>query len=201
MLIIGLTGGIASGKSEVASILKKHNFYIVNSDNIAHTILLDKNIKNTLVEKFGGDILTNGEIDRNKLGDFVFSDPEKRREINKIIHPHVITKIAEMIQQAKNEGFNIVIIESALIGEDDETLPPWLNGLILVTSSEEVRIQRLMKNRQLTYDDALKRIKAQKDPESKRKIANWIITNDGDLKDLENQVTSTLVEELKRFKL
>ena len=196
MRIIGLTGGIASGKTEVANIMKKHGFYVINSDEIGHEILLEEKTKEEIINIFGTDILTNGQIDRKKLGKIVFSSPEKRQLINKLIHPLVIAEIINRVKKAEKEGYDIVIIESAIIGEDENTLPPWLNGLILVLCPEELRIQRIMSLRNLSYDEAVSRIHSQKDPEEKKNFANWIIYNNGGLNTLEENVRR-VIEEIK----
>lgn len=196
MQIIGLTGGIASGKTEVANILKRHGFYVIDSDEIGHEMLLNEKVKEKIVNMFGTNILTNGQIDRKKLGKIVFSNPEKRQIINKLIHPLVIAEIVNRVQKAAEEGHNTVIVESAIIGEDENTLPPWLNGLILVLCSEELRIQRLMSSRNLSYNEAVSRIHSQRNPEEKRNFANWIIYNNGELNTLEENV-KRVIEEIK----
>jgi len=196
MKIIGLTGGIASGKTEVANILKKHGFYVINSDEIGHEVLLKEKVKEKIIDMFGIKILTCGQIDRKKLGEIVFSNTEKRQLINELIHPLVIAEIINRVQKAEEEGYNVVIVESAIIGENENDIPPWLNGLILVTCSEKLRIQRLMNSRNLSYDEALSRIHSQRDPEEKKIFANWIIYNNDDITTLEENV-KRVIEEIK----
>ncbi|HOV33256.1 MAG TPA: dephospho-CoA kinase [Candidatus Hydrogenedens sp.] len=196
MKVIGLTGGIASGKTEVANILKKHGFYVIDSDEIGHEVLFNEKVKEKIIEIFGTNILTDGQIDRRKLGEIIFSNPEKRQIINELIHPLVINEIANRVQKAEEEGYNVVIVESAIIGEDEITQLQWLHGLILVLCSKELRIQRLMSSRNLSYDEALSRINSQKDPDEKKIFANWIIYNNGDMNTLEENV-KRVIEEIK----
>ncbi len=194
MKIIGLTGGIASGKTEVANIFKKHGIYVIHSDEIGHQVLSLPEIKEKIVQLYGEEILTNNQIDRIKLGEIVFSNPEERNRINQLIHPVVIADIINRIQQARDNGHNIVIIESAIIAEEKDNVPEWFNGTILVLCPEELRIQRLMNSRNLTYEEARQRIQAQRKPEEKLPLAKWIIHNDGDFSKLEKETEIILKE-------
>ncbi len=194
MKIIGLTGGIASGKTEVAKIFKKYGFYVINSDEIGHNLLSNEEIKRKIIEMYGNDILFNGQIDRKKLGEIVFSNVEERNRINQLIHPFVIADIINRVQQALEQGHKIVIVESALIGEYEDRLPEWLNQLILVVCPEEVRIQRLMNSRNLSYEEAKQRVLSQKNPDEKIPIAKWIINNNNDFIKLEKEVERIVKE-------
>ncbi|MGC8738516.1 MAG: dephospho-CoA kinase [Candidatus Hydrogenedens sp.] len=195
MQIIGLTGGIASGKTEVAKIFKRHGIYVINSDEIGHYFLANSEIKEKIISIYGESILKDGKIDRDKLGRIVFSKPEERKRINELIHPLVIADIMNRIQQAQQQGQNIVVIESALIGEDNNRLLEWFNGIILVICPEEIRIQRLMNLRKLSYEDARLRIQSQRIPEEKQFIAQWVIHNDGNLLKLEEE-TEKIIKEI-----
>jgi dephospho-CoA kinase len=155
MQIIGLTGGIASGKTEVANILKRHGFYVIDSDEIGHEMLLNEKVKEKIVNMFGTNILTNGQIDRKKLGKIVFSNPEKRQIINKLIHPLVIAEIVNRVQKAAEEGHNTVIVESAIIGEDENTLTSmakWSNTCFM---HRRIKDTTLMSSRNLSYNEAV----------------------------------------------
>ncbi len=196
MKIIGLTGGIASGKTEVANIFKRYGIEVIHTDEIGHNYLSHPEMKEKIIDIYGKDILTNGQIDRNKLGKIVFSNNEEKKRINTLIHPLVIADIINRIQQAQEKGHEIVIIESALIAEDEDRLPHWLNGLILVVCPEEIRIQRLVNSRGLSYEEARLRIQSQRKPEEKSTIAQWVINNVGDLKTLEEQ-TKKIIEEIR----
>lgn len=194
MFIIGLTGGIGSGKSEVAKLLTDQGFTVINSDLIGHNLLLSDNIKHTLVEEFGEHILTNNEIDRTKLAKIIFTEPSAKKKINQILHPLIIAEIMKTIEQAEKNGKNVIIIESALIGEEEDTLPPFLHALILVSAPEEIRIQRLVNFRKMTPDEAKQRIQSQRNPDEKIKFATWTIQNDADFDKLKLEVDKVVKE-------
>ncbi|MCX8065035.1 MAG: dephospho-CoA kinase [Candidatus Hydrogenedentes bacterium] len=195
MLKVGLTGGIGSGKTEVAKILQIHGFPVINSDQIGHEFLNIPEVSETIIREFGKDILTGDDIDRSKLGKIVFSDPVKRVKLNEIIHPIVIEEIKRSVEEKIEKGEKVVIIESALIFEDIDTFfPQWLDKLILVLAPEELRIKRLLKDRKLSEEDILARIKSQKKPEDKIPYANWIIFNDDDFVKLNREVERVIKE-------
>ena len=195
MKIIGLTGGIASGKTEVAKIFQKHGIYVINSDEIGHRVLSKSEIKEKIIGIYGKDVLKDGQIDRDKLGQIVFSNPEERNRINELIHPLVIADIMNRIQQVQQQGVEIIIIESALIGENENRLPEWLNGIILIICPEEIRIQRLMSSRKLSYEEAKLRIQSQRIPEEKLSLAKWVIHNNGNFTKLEEE-TEKIIKEI-----
>lgn len=197
MLKVGLTGGIGSGKTEVAKILQNNGFFVINSDQIAHECLTKTELLKTITDEFGNEILSNNQIDRAKLSKIVFFNPEKREKLNKIIHPIVINEIKKIVDKLSQKGEKIIIIESALILEGNDTsLPPWLDKLILVLAPTEIRVQRLVKNRGLSKEDALARINSQKKPEEKIPFANWIIHNDADFVKLNREVEK-VIKDLK----
>ena len=197
MLKVGLTGGIGSGKTEVAKILQKNGFFVINSDQIGHVCLTNPIISEIVIREFGNNILTNGRIDRSKLGKIVFSDPTKKEKLNKIIHPVVIEEIKKISEKKSQEGEKVIIIESALLLEGSEkSLPPWLDRLILVLAPLEIRIKRLQKDRGLTEQEILARINSQKNPEEKIPFANWIIYNDSDFVKLNREVEK-VIKDLK----
>lgn len=195
MKIIGLTGGIASGKTEVAKIFQKHGICVINSDEIGHCVLTNSEIKEKIISIYGKSILKDGQIDRDKLGQIVFSNSEERKRINELIHPLVIADIMNRIQQAQQQGHEIIVIESALIGEYEDHLPEWFNGIILIICPEEIRIQRLMSLRKYSYEEAKLRIQSQRVPEEKRAISQWIIYNNGNLMKLEEE-TEKIIKEI-----
>lgn len=195
MLKIGLTGGIGSGKTEVANIFQKHGFTVINSDQIGHECLTIPKIAESIIQEFGREIVTQNTIDRNKLGKIVFSDPKKREKLNKIVHPFVIEKIKKIIEKKIQDGERAIIIESALILEEGDTFfPQWLDKLILVLAPDELRIQRLLKHRNLSKEEILARMRSQKSPEEKIPFANWIIVNDDDFVKLNREVEKIIKE-------
>lgn len=180
MLLIGLTGGIACGKSTVAKIFKDLGAKVIDADLIAKEIVKPGNIAyNEIVSYFGEDILQeNKEIDRKKLGDLVFNNEEKRKVLNSITHPKIAKIISDNILKFLEENEKIIFIEAALLIEEKKT--DFFNKLIVVISSEEKQIERLIKRDNLTYEEAIARIRSQMPLSEKIKKADYVIDNSGD---------------------
>jgi dephospho-CoA kinase len=189
MKIIGLTGNIASGKTEVAKIFKELGAKIIDADRIAREVVEPgERAWQEIVEEFGRDILqSDGSIDRKKLGGIVFNDDEKREQLNRITHPRIMTKIIEVIDKYKKENVKLVIIEAALIVERGGLLS-LIDGLIVVSTDEETQIKRIMTRDRLQRDEALSRIKSQMPMPEKTKHATYIIDNSGSLRETRKQV-------------
>jgi len=182
-LLIGLTGGIASGKSKVSAFLKSCGAVIIDADEIAREIVLPyKPAWEQIVNKWGKEILKlDGTVDRFKLGSIVFSNYEELAYLNNITHPEIIKEIKKRISYEDAETINILdaplLIEAGLFDMVDQV---WL-----VSVNEETRIIRLMDRDKLSFDDAKKRIRAQMPLEEKKKYAHLIIDNNGLWKDTE----------------
>ena len=144
-----------------------------------------------IVRSFGPDVLdSNGELDRRKLGTLIFNDPDRRRELEAILHPRVRDQSRELFSQLEQAGNQIVVYESALLYETQRHTE--MRGVILVTASEEQRIARV-RSRDGSEEEAVRqRIKAQMDDEEKRGLADYIIENNGDLQVLRREVDSLI---------
>jgi len=178
MKIIGLTGGIASGKSTVSRALQDLGAIVIDADEVAHTIIEPgKPAWEDIVEHFGSEVLNPDQtIDREKLGAIVFNDPERLQELNQITHPRVGEQFKQMIKNIKSQQADAVLfIEVPLLYEThmdricDEVWVVWVD--------EETQIQRLMKRDGLSREDALKRIDAQMSLDEKAKRADVVIDN------------------------
>ncbi len=178
MKIIGLTGGIASGKSTVSRALRELGAIIIDADEVAHAIIEPgKPAWKDIVEHFGLGVLNPDQtIDREKLGAIVFNDPEKLQVLNQITHPRVGEQFKQMIKDIKSQQADAVLfIEVPLLYEThmdricDEVWVVWVD--------EETQIQRLMKRDGLSREDALKRIDAQMSLDEKAKRADVVIDN------------------------
>ena len=178
MKIIGLTGGIASGKSTVSRALRELGAIIIDADEVAHAIIEPgKPAWEDIVEHFGSEVLNPDQtIDREKLGAIVFNDPERLQELNQITHPRVGEQFKQMIKDIKSQQADAVLfIEVPLLYEThmdricDEVWVVWVD--------EETQIQRLMKRDGLSREDALKRIDAQMSLDEKAKRADVVIDN------------------------
>lgn len=194
MKVYALTGGIASGKSTASALFEDEGIPVIDADRVAHEAIGPGGAAETdVIEVFGNDILTDGKIDRAKLGAVVFRDPDALRRLNGLVHPAVRQEIAQRIAAHAQAGQDSVIVEAALHAENGE-LPPGMEGLILVTCPHEERVRRLMQDRGMDREEAERRIAAQTPPEEKRKLARWVIDNSGTRSDLKRQVTAVAGE-------
>lgn len=193
MKVAGLTGGIASGKSTVASMFSKLGVHIIDADEIAKEVVKRGNPAFDLViEGFGREILTQeGEIDRKKLGKIVFFSKEKREKLNQIVHPFVKERMLLKVQEL-GKDIDKLMLDIPLLFESGTH--QWLRPVILVYVPERIQIQRLSERDGLSYEEALARIRSQMSIEEKRKLADYIIDNTGALRDTEKQVKEVYVK-------
>jgi len=181
MRIIGLTGGIGSGKSAVAQRFAELGVAVIDADKVGHEVLAPGAAAEAdLIAAFGDAILVDGKIDRELLGRRVFGDSEALQTLNAITHPCIIAEIGRRCAKLACEDAPLVVIEATLIAEHGKR-DAWIDALILVDAPLETRIERLTKLRGMAREDALKRIEAQGDPLRKRPIAAWIVDNGNDL--------------------
>ena len=197
MRIIGLTGGTGSGKSEAARRFEDRNIPAIDADEIGHEVIAPGGqTVDTVVAAFGEDILTDGIIDRVKLGARVFDDPEALRRLNALVHPWIGVVIAQRCSEYAQAGRTVAIVDAALLAERGRR-EEWLDGLILVTAKQAIRQQRLVQYRGMTPDQALQRIQAQTSPETKIPLADWIIENNGGIDELHRRVDEVAAQILK----
>ena len=188
-MIIGLTGGIGSGKSTAAQILAEFGAEVIDADKVAHEVFnpgtegLQK-----VVETFGERVLNaNGQIDRKKLGEIVFNDPSSLSTLNGIIHPRAYELTKSRIEEFRKLGVEVVILEVILLVEAG-----WdhLADEIWVTmAKEDTVVQRLQESRGLTKEEILTRIRAQTPNEERIKYADVIIENDGSYEELKTKLS------------
>lgn len=190
--IIGITGGIATGKSTFCNLLSKLGFLVIDSDKIARDVVEigSEGLKN-VVDYFGDDVLKeDGSLDRNKLGDLIFNDQRKRIALNNILHPLITKKIKKLIDDNISIE-KVIFIDIPLLLEVRSNLEE--NGLDfdqvwLIYSKESTQAKRLMDRNNLSQDQALMRIKSQMNIEEKRKLADLVINNEGSKEELEQMV-------------
>ena len=186
MLIIGLTGNIGCGKSSLSKIFMDKGIDVVDADIVSRQIFEDKELLQTVFEKFGLSIKNNdGSLNRKALGNIVFNDDEKLIELNNITHPRIKEKIFNQIRNLEEQGKPIVILDGALLVEtgylDD------IDKLIVVTCDEEIQIERIKKRDNCTKLEALSRIKSQMSQVEKVKYADYTIDNSGTIEELKNK--------------
>ena len=188
MIVIGLTGGIGTGKSEVARILEEIGAYIIDADRLGHSAYLPHSeIWEEVVKEFGdGVLLPDEEIDRKKLGSIVFNDPVQLAKLNEIMHPRMGQMVANIIEGLDAE---VVVVEAALLleaGWDALVDEVWCTG-----ASEDVVIDRLKARNGLNKEEAQKRIKSQMSVDERKSRSQVMIENNGDLVQL-----TTVVEQI-----
>jgi dephospho-CoA kinase len=172
-MLLGLTGGIGTGKSIVAKIFENLGCVVFNSDDVAKQLYFDKAIKTKVQELLGeASYLTDNTIDRKYISTMIFSNNDLREALNKIIHPAVSEKYKEFIDKHKNKT---IVKETALLFEAN--LNKQVDKVILVTCDEELRIKRVMKRDGLSYLEVQKKMKAQMPEQEKGKRADFIIHN------------------------
>ena len=196
MKLVGLTGGIASGKSTVARILENLGAAITNADVLAREVVEpDQDAWKEIVASFGADTLqADRTLDRTKLRTIIFNDPEARKKLEAIIHPRVRALAEQRIREHAAAGYAVIVYEVPLLFEGN--LHEWLRPVILVACDVNTQRARLQERDQLTQTEAQKHIDAQMSLEEKRRLADYVIENDGSLADLERQVR-TVLEKIK----
>ncbi|MFD2681552.1 dephospho-CoA kinase [Bacillus seohaeanensis] len=192
-MVIGLTGGIASGKSTVSTFLKHKGFTVVDADIAARTVVeVGKPAYNEIVTKFGKEILCkeNNKINREKLGSIVFSNEEKRNLLNGIVHPAVRKEMLDQKEKAFASGKRTVIMDIPLLYESNLT---WMvDRTIVVYVDAETQLNRLMERNSLSKEDALARIDSQFPLKDKVSLADVVIDNNGSITNTEFQLEELL---------
>jgi dephospho-CoA kinase len=192
--LVGLTGGIASGKSTVAKILENLGAAIVNADVLAREVVEpDQEAWKDIVARFGPDVLKPDQtLDRQKLRTVIFNDPDARKELEAIIHPRVRALAEQRIREHGAAGFAIVVYEVPLLFE--AKIHEWLRPVILVACDIDTQRRRLELRDQIDSAAAQKIIDAQMSLAEKRRLADYVIENNGSLSDLERQVREVLAK-------
>ncbi len=190
MIKIGLTGNIAAGKSEVEKIFNNLGINSLDADTICHDMLEnDKEVISLVLNLFKGeDITTNGKIDRKKLGKIVFSDINKKRELEKLLHPYVIKEGYAFFDREKDSKMCVVDIP-LLFEKNYEYL---VDKIILVYASDKIRLERIKKRNNLDEEYIKKIMKAQMNQEAKKEKSDYVIIN-------ENKSLDELEEEIKKI--
>ena len=182
MLIVALTGGIASGKSVVAEVLEELGCYIHHADKIAHDLMEpEKPAWKKIVAHFGKKILNEDKtINRSRLGKIIFSDEKERRFLNELIHPLVLEKKKEVSSRLEKEGhYNIFISEAALTIEAG--FAGFFDKIVMTYCKKEVQKKRLMERDGISRKQTMKIIKSQMQPQEKLKYADYIIDTSSSL--------------------
>ncbi|MBW5424428.1 dephospho-CoA kinase [Streptomyces sp. BG9H] len=192
MLTVGLTGGIGAGKSEVSRLLVASGAVLIDADRIAREVVAPGTPGlAAVVEAFGQEILApDGSLDRPRLGAIVFADAEKLAALNSIVHPLVGARSAELAESASGDA--VVVHDVPLLTENG--LAPLYDVVIVVDASPETQLDRLVRLRGMSEEDARARMAAQATREKRLEIADIVIDNDGPLEGLRERVAEVWAE-------
>lgn len=191
MLKVGLTGSIAVGKTFVVECFRELGCHVLDADLTARNVV-EPGTEGLghIVEEFGEGVLVNGSLDRKKLGKIVFADPEKRNLLNSIVHPLVIEKQNEWIEEREAEDPDgVAIIDAALMIESDGYRR--FDKLIVVWCEADIQLARLMQRDGLNAEEAQRRISAQMPQEEKKKYADILIDTSAGFEDTRRRVLET----------
>lgn len=180
MLRVGLTGGLACGKSFVAKTLASLGCHIIEADELGHEVLLPEGeAYQPVLAEFGKQILDGqGLIDRRKLGAFVFDDPEKLRNLSAIVHPAVAKREKRIIAELeKSDPHGIAVVEAAILVETGSYLR--FDRLIVVACAEQQQVERAMRRDSYTKEEVMARLSRQYPLEEKKRVAHYIIDTSG----------------------
>lgn len=199
-MVVGLTGGVGTGKSTVSRILRERGYDVIDLDMISHEVIRFPQVVEKIVENFGREVLEednseNYVISREKLGKIIFRNKEKRLVLNSIMHPEILTAMRGKILEHKLENKTknkIIFVEIQLLFEVQ-----WekeFDYILLISASTDMQIRRILNRDNRTYEEALNIINSQMPLDEKRKRSNFVIENNGSIQDLERKVDEFLKE-------
>lgn len=183
-ILIGLTGGIGCGKTEVAKIFQKLGAKVIDADRIGKEVVETlPDVMREIIKTFGPQFQNaDGSLKRKELGSYIFEDEERKKKLNGIVHPHLWTRVKEESDLAVQEGYKIVIVDAALVYETG--LEKHFDKVIVVNSTIEHRIARILQRDHLSEEEIRNRINSQIPMEEKVRRADIIIDNNDSLDEL-----------------
>lgn len=193
-LVVGLTGGIASGKSTVSNMLKEKGVTVIDADLEAR-LAVEKGepAYHEIVSYFGREILfEDGTINRAKLGAIIFNDEEKRLKLNSIVHPDVRKRMLDKRDKAIANGENLIVMDIPLLIESKLTY--MIDKILLVYVDETTQLKRLIERNHFSEDEALSRINSQMPLKEKVSLSDAVINNNGTIEETRNQLDHILKE-------
>lgn len=190
MLRIGVTGGLGSGKSMLATYFSKRGARVFDADQEAKLVLLrSEKVRQAIIASFGDAVLDDaGKLDFHRLAEYAFDQPERQQQLNHIIHPYVVAAAKEQMTKAGQRGVELFVVDAALLFEAQ--FERQLDVTIVVVADEELRVARALKRGNLTEADIRRRIRLQMPDADKIARADHVITNEGSESDLLHQFES-----------
>ena len=198
-MVIGLTGGIGTGKSTVSQILRKKKFPVIDLDTISHEVIKIPKVIEKIVENFGKEVLENSgnfenknnaiQISREKLGKIIFENKEKRLLLNSIMHPEILHTMREQISKYKKNN-KIIFVEIQLLFEVQ-----WekeFDYILLISAKKSTQIRRILERDKRSEIDALNIINSQLSLDEKKKRSDFVIENDGNIEELKEKIDKFL---------
>lgn len=188
MKLVGLTGGVGSGKSTVAAMLRELGVEVVDADDASHAAYESGTPGfAAVIREFGDDYARDGRIDRRRLGELVFRDADARRRLNAIVHPLVREWMAARTAEAVERGASVIVHDVPLLFENG--LERLYSSVVMVYVPEKMQVERLVQGRGFTPERAREVIAAQMPIEEKRRVAHHVIDNSGTIAETRAQVT------------
>ena len=198
-MVIGLTGGIGTGKSTVSQILQEKKFPVIDLDTISHEVIKIPKVIEKIVENFGKEVLENSgnfenennaiRISREKLGKIIFENKEKRLLLNSIMHPEILHTMREQISKYKKNN-KIIFVEIQLLFEVQ-----WekeFDYILLISAKKSTQIRRILERDKRSEIDALNIINSQLSLDEKKKRSDFVIENDGNIEELKEKIDKFL---------
>ncbi len=199
LVVVGLTGGIASGKSTVARLFRERGVPVIDADQISRAVVVPPSpVLDRIAAHFGAEmLLPDGTLDRARLGAHVFADPEALEILNRLVHPAILAQVAARMVELQREGHPWAAYEAALVLESG--LAPGLGALVCVVAGRERQLERILARDDLDEERARARIDAQTNDDARRSAADHVIENAGTLEALEARTHELLDALVERF--
>lgn len=187
MLLVGLTGGIGSGKSTVARLLERRGAVVIDADHLAREAVARGTPGfDRVVDTFGPGVLKpDGDLDRGRLAAIIFADPERRTALEAIVHPEVARRFGERVEELRDSGRVVVYVSPLLV---ELELASAFDVVVVVTASPHLRVSRVASDRDLSPEDVRARMAAQATDAQRMEVADVLVDNDGSLAELEPQI-------------
>lgn len=186
-MVIGITGGISSGKSTISKIIISRNYKLIDCDLISKELTNIDEVVLEIAEIFGDEVIDGTNINRKKLGELIFNNETKKKQLENIIHPRVVQKVIDEIKSSKEK---IIFVDCPLLFE--AKLEYLFDKIIVVYVNFETQVKRLISRDKIDIDFALKKINAQMRLDDKAKLADFVIDNSYSLEETINQLDNII---------